>query len=88
MKDADDRKQKTQDRRQNRRARESGQYSAGKQDKRKSGCRISEDQGIRIQPKLFDNCRECSTNRPCFFQNKANLPAGQNSGKVSFDKGL
>jgi hypothetical protein len=37
---------------------------------------------------LFDNCRERSTNRPPIFQNKANLPAGQNSGKLSFDKGL
>jgi hypothetical protein len=53
-----------------------------------TGCRISADQGIRIQPDLFDNCRESSTNRPPFLQNKANLPAAQNSDKLIFDKGL
>jgi hypothetical protein len=37
---------------------------------------------------LFDNCRESSTNRPPFLQNKANLPAGQNPRKRSFDKEL
>ena len=37
---------------------------------------------------LFYFCRGSSTNRPCFFQNKANFAAGQNSGKLSFDKGL
>ena len=37
---------------------------------------------------LFDNCRECSTNRPYFFQNKANLPAAQNGAKPSCKKGL
>ncbi len=45
----------------------------GKQDSRKSGCRISEDQEIRIQSNFFYNCRESSTNWPCFLQNKANL---------------
>ena len=43
---------------------------------------------LSMPPGPLYNCRECSTNRPLFFQNKANLSAGQNWRKLSVEKGL
>ncbi|MHC4104097.1 MAG: hypothetical protein ACYSR9_04095, partial [Planctomycetota bacterium] len=55
----------------------------GYQDNRESGCRRSADQGIRIRPNFFYNCRESSpeAGKPLqigpFLQNKANFRKAQ-----------
>ena len=85
---AGNRRRRTDDRWQNRQVRESGQEGADEQDNRESACKISADHGSRIRPDLLDNCRESSTNRPPFLQNKANFPAVQNQRKLSYSKGL
>jgi len=43
---------------------------------------------VSVVNDLLDNCRESSTNRPPFLQNKANSPAVQNQRKLSYSKGL
>ena len=42
--------------------------------------------GGPIQPNLLYNCRESSTNRPCFLQNKPNLPDGQMNVNICYTK--
>jgi hypothetical protein len=49
------------------------------------------DKDLRPFGWLLDSlykCRESSTNRRCFFQNKANSPEAQNEDKLSFENGL
>jgi len=43
---------------------------------------------LSMPPNLLYNCRESSTNRPPFFQNKANFRGGPNARKLSSEKGL
>jgi hypothetical protein len=42
----------------------------------------------RQVPELFDNCRECSTNRPFLCKTKPISAKAENERKLSFDKGL